>query len=109
MSVDMNSKSSFQQQKPLHHNIPALIPETCQLQKGILSQTQKVQTSKFPKNSMDVLKDDADNYTQLDDEYMESKGSNVYVDERIREVQAVVKEYGLLAPYTWRDIALLLH
>jgi hypothetical protein len=73
-----------------------------------LAQTQKLQISKLPRNFRDVLNDDADNYTQLDDEYMDSKGCEVYVDERsgevtVRfrgEVKAVVKENGLYAPDT---------
>ncbi|KAA6397240.1 MAG: hypothetical protein EZS28_007238 [Streblomastix strix] len=82
--------------------------EYCQQQKGFLSQTQKLQISKRPRNFRDVLNDDADNYTQLEDEYIDSKGCEVYVDERsgevsVRfrgEVKAVVKENGLYAPGT---------
>ncbi|KAA6396107.1 MAG: hypothetical protein EZS28_008371 [Streblomastix strix] len=73
-----------------------------------LPQTQKLQIPKLPGNFRDVLNDDADNYTQLDDEYMYSKGCEVYVDERsgevtVRfrgEVKAIVKENGLYAPDT---------
>ncbi|KAA6379080.1 MAG: hypothetical protein EZS28_025392 [Streblomastix strix] len=108
MSVDLNSQSSSSQQQPPHHDIPAVISETIQLQKGVLSQTQKLQISKLQRNFRDVLNDDADYYTQLDDEFMDSKGCDVYVDERsgevtVRfrgEVKAVVKENGLYAPDT---------
>ncbi|KAA6355538.1 MAG: hypothetical protein EZS28_048935, partial [Streblomastix strix] len=79
-----------------------------QLQKGVLPQTQKLPISKLPTNFRDILNDDADNYIQLDDEYMDSKCCEVYVDERsgevtVRfrgEVKAVVKENGLYAPDT---------
>ncbi|KAA6374456.1 MAG: hypothetical protein EZS28_030017, partial [Streblomastix strix] len=67
-------------------------------------------TSDFqaPRNFRDVLNDDTDKYSQLDDEYMESKGCEVYVDERSGEVtmrfrgevKVVVKENGLYAPDT---------
>ncbi|KAA6393447.1 MAG: hypothetical protein EZS28_011025 [Streblomastix strix] len=108
MSVDLNSQSSSSQQEPPHHDIPILITETSQLQKGVLFQTQKLQISKLPKNFSDVLNDDADNYTQLDDDFMDSKGCEVYVNERSGEVterfrgevKAVVKENGLYAPDT---------
>ncbi|KAA6371446.1 MAG: hypothetical protein EZS28_033028, partial [Streblomastix strix] len=96
------------QQEPPHHDIPAVISESSQLQKGVLAQTQKLQISKLPRNFKGVLNDDVDNYTQLDDEYMDSKGCEVYMDERsgevtVRfrgEVKAVVKENGLYAPDT---------
>ncbi|KAA6385649.1 MAG: hypothetical protein EZS28_018826, partial [Streblomastix strix] len=106
MSVDLNSQSSSSQQEPHHHDIPVVISETSRLQKSVLSHTQKLQISKLPRDFKDVLNDDADNYTQLDDGLMESKGCEVYVDERSGEVterfrgevQAVVKENGLYAP-----------
>ncbi|KAA6375809.1 MAG: hypothetical protein EZS28_028662 [Streblomastix strix] len=108
MSVDLNSQSSSSQQEPPHHDIPAVIPETSQLQKGVLSQTQKLQNTKLPRNFRDVLNDNADYYTQLDDEQIDSKGCEVHVDERCEdvsvrfrgEVKAVVKENGLYAPDT---------
>ncbi|KAA6387214.1 MAG: hypothetical protein EZS28_017257 [Streblomastix strix] len=108
MSIDLNSQSSASQQETPHHDIPALISETSQLQKGVLSQTQKLQITKLPRNFRDVLNDNADYYTQLDDEFMDSKGCEVYVDERsgevtVRfrgEVKAVVKENGLFASDT---------
>ncbi|KAA6382964.1 MAG: hypothetical protein EZS28_021508, partial [Streblomastix strix] len=108
MSVDLNSQSSSSQQEPPHHDIPAVISESSQLQKGVLSQTQKLQITKLLRNFRDVLNDDTDYYTQLDDEFMDSKGCEVYVEERSAEVtvhfhgefKAVVKENGHQAPDT---------
>ncbi|KAA6373741.1 MAG: hypothetical protein EZS28_030732 [Streblomastix strix] len=108
MSVDFNSQSSSLQHKPPHHDIPVLIPEICQPQKGVLLQTQKLQISKFPRNFRDVLNDDADNYTQLDEEYIDFKSCDFNVDDRrgevmvgfSGEVKAVVKENVLFAADT---------
>ncbi|KAA6391531.1 MAG: hypothetical protein EZS28_012941 [Streblomastix strix] len=102
------SSCHIDKQELPHHDIPAVIPETSQQQKGDLSQTQKLQITQLPRNFRDVLKDDADYFKQLDDQNMDFKGCEVYVDERsgevtVRfrgEVKAVVKENGLYAPDT---------
>ncbi|KAA6392569.1 MAG: hypothetical protein EZS28_011905 [Streblomastix strix] len=69
---------------------------------------RKTQLSDLPKNLKQIMEDDADNYTQLEVKYMDSKGCEVYFDERDGEVsvrfrgqaKATVRENGHLEPNT---------
>ncbi|KAA6404404.1 MAG: hypothetical protein EZS28_000063 [Streblomastix strix] len=68
----------------------------------ILKQSSKIQFSDLSCNIKDGLSDDADNYTLLEDEYMQSKGCEAFVDEidddvSVRfhgQVKAILKENG---------------
>ncbi|KAA6397077.1 MAG: hypothetical protein EZS28_007396 [Streblomastix strix] len=108
MGVDLNLQSSPSQHESPHHDISFLIPKISQLWKDVLLQKQKLQIFKLPKNFRDVFSDDADNYTQLDHENLDSKGCKVYVDERNQEVtvrfrgevKAFVKENDIFVPDT---------
>ncbi|KAA6378753.1 MAG: hypothetical protein EZS28_025720, partial [Streblomastix strix] len=64
------------------------------------------------KISLIFLSDDTDNYTQLDDEYMESKGCEIFVEERDHDVsvrfrgqvKAIVGETGHFQPETKEEL-----
>ncbi|KAA6384231.1 MAG: hypothetical protein EZS28_020242 [Streblomastix strix] len=110
---DSTKQNEVQSQKdPPRQDISNTIPEIHQSSSQIQKHSSKIQFPDLPSNIKDILSDDADNYIQLEDEYMESKSCEVFVDERDGEVsvrfrgqvKAIVRENGHFEPETKEEL-----
>ncbi|KAA6360990.1 MAG: hypothetical protein EZS28_043483, partial [Streblomastix strix] len=104
---DSTKYNEMQYQKdPPRQDISNTDPEIRQSSSQIQKHSSKIQFSDLHSNIKDFLSEDADNYIQLEDEYMESKDCEVFVDERDGEVlvrfrsqiKAIVRENGHFEP-----------
>ncbi|KAA6395095.1 MAG: hypothetical protein EZS28_009379 [Streblomastix strix] len=110
---DLVKQNKVQSQKdPTRIDIPIQISEPHEPTQETFHCSSKTQLSDLPKNLKQIIEDDADNNTQLEDEYMDSKGCEVYVDERDGEVsvrfrgqaKAIVRENGHFEPNTGEEL-----
>ncbi|KAA6380317.1 MAG: hypothetical protein EZS28_024157 [Streblomastix strix] len=110
---DSTKQNEVQSQKdPPRIDVPKIIPETHGTNKDIQQCSSQTPFFSLHSNIKDILSDDADYYTQLEDEYMEMKGCEVFVDERDGEVsvryrgqiKAIVKENGHFEPVTGQEL-----
>ncbi|KAA6371653.1 MAG: hypothetical protein EZS28_032820, partial [Streblomastix strix] len=110
VSIKQNEVQSFQD--PPRIDIPKQISEPHDPTHEIFLCSSKTQLSELPKNLKQIMEDDADNYSQLEDEYMDSKGCEVYVNERDGEVsvcfqghaKATDRENGHFEPNTGEEL-----
>ncbi|KAA6358522.1 MAG: hypothetical protein EZS28_045951 [Streblomastix strix] len=112
MSDSINQNEVQSQKDPPRIDIPKQISEPHEPNRETFHCSSKTQLSDLPKNLKQIMEDDADNYTQLEDEYMDSKGCEVYVDERDGEVsvrfrgqaKAIVRENGHFEPNSGEEL-----
>ncbi|KAA6389117.1 MAG: hypothetical protein EZS28_015358 [Streblomastix strix] len=110
---DTIKQNEVQSQKdPPRIDIPEQISEPHKLTQEIFHWSSKTQLSDLPKNLKQIMEDDADNYTQLENEFTYSKGCEVYVDERDGEVsvrfrgqaKTIVRKNGHFEPNTDEEL-----
>ncbi|KAA6359879.1 MAG: hypothetical protein EZS28_044594 [Streblomastix strix] len=110
---DSTKQNEVQSQKD--PNCTDILKQISELQEPtheIFHGSSKTQPSDLPKNLKQIIEDNADYYTQLEDEYMDSKGCEVYVNEKDGEVsvrfwgqaKAIVKENGHFEPNTGEEL-----
>ncbi|KAA6372677.1 MAG: hypothetical protein EZS28_031797 [Streblomastix strix] len=110
---DSTKQNEVQSQKnPNYTDILKQISELQERTQEIFHCSSKTQTSDLPKNLKQIIEDNADKYTQLQDEYMNSKECEVYVDGKNGEVsvrfwgyaKAIFRENGHFEPNTGEEL-----
>ncbi|KAA6365186.1 MAG: hypothetical protein EZS28_039287, partial [Streblomastix strix] len=112
MSDSIKQNEVQSQNDPPRIDIPKQISEPHEPTKEIFHCSSKAQLSDFPKNLKQIMEDVADNNTQFEDDYVDSIGCDVFVDERDSEVsirfrgqaKAIVRENGHFEPNTGEEL-----